>query len=726
MSKKSGLITVVVVLVFGSVGYGQPWAGSGDANDPYQIWDAADMNAVGADANYWDAHFELMADIDLGAYTGTSFNIIGYWIDSENNRAFTGIFDGNGHTISNFTYQCSDGRYIGMFGFVEGPNTIIKDLGLIIPHIDVGDGDRTGALVALVDGGTITNCYVQDGVVYGDNDIAGLVATAFNENISHCFVRGIVSGDYTVAGLVGYHSGTISNCFFEGGVVGLYWPIGGLVGQNVGTINYCYASGSVNGGNVGGLVGENEGTIFQSYSTSSVESRSRTGGLVGVNHSIIRNCYATGPVFGPSGSHTGGLVGMASGGDISYSYAAGPVSGSPYFGGFVGVDSYGSYTKCFWDSDVSPDVNGIGYGTTDPDVVGLPTVLMQTASTFTDAGWDFVGETANGSDNIWRLCNEGAEYPQSNWGFPLGDFICPDGVNLLDFAILGDAWLSDPNTANWDPACDISEPNDNVIDGLDLAVFVNNWLEGVLEDPNSMVWVYIEDLGVPGHEGFNGYMSKYETTNTQYCQYLNAALASGDITVGIDNIVYGASGSNSGVDFDGEVYYDCTGLGYTSCGATNGGAARINWTGSSFTVDSGFENYPITYVSWYGSTAFASYYSWRLPTEWEWQAVADYDGTFDYGCGLTIDTDIANYYFSTHPYGTTVVGTFGAYGYGMCDMAGNVWEWTSSCYYADCDPYSLVIRGGCWSYPVNYCTVSNRSRRDPDSTDYYIGFRVCR
>ena len=33
--------------------------------------------------------------------------------------------------------------------------------------------------------------------------------------------------------------------------------------------------------------------------------------------------------------------------------------------------------------------------------------------------------------------------------------------------------------ANWDVTCDISEPNDNVIDGLDLEVFVGNWLEGL-------------------------------------------------------------------------------------------------------------------------------------------------------------------------------------------------------------------------------------------------------
>jgi len=230
-----------------------------------------------------------------------------------------------------------------------------------------------------------------------------------------------------------------------------------------------------------------------------------------------------------------------------------------------------------------------------------------------------------------------------------------------------------------------------------------------------ITWVSIND------PGFNGEMSKYETTNDQYCQFLNAAFATGDITVGVDNYVYGANGSNSGEDFVGETYYDLAGLGLTFDGATNGGAARINWTGSSFTVDSGFEDHPVTHVSWYGSTAFANYYGWSLPTEWQWQAVADYNGTFSYGCGTTINNSMANYSGSTHPYGTTIIGAFGTYGYGMADMAGNVWEWTSSAF----ESYR-VLRGGSWYSYDYYCEVSFRTFGSPDNKSSHVGFRVCR
>lgn len=236
------------------------------------------------------------------------------------------------------------------------------------------------------------------------------------------------------------------------------------------------------------------------------------------------------------------------------------------------------------------------------------------------------------------------------------------------------------------------------------------------KSPDGMAWVHIND---PGVSGYDGYVSKYETTNAQYAQYLNAAKVSGDITV-YTNIVYATSDTNHALP-----YYNLAGAGSTRDGATNGGAARINWTGSLFTVDVGFENHPVTYVSKHGATAFADYYGWRLPTEWEWQAVADYDGTFIYGTGLTITNLIANYTGSAHPQGTTPVGAFGTYGYGLADMAGNVWEWTSSLWNPPGD--SCVIRGGSWYDTTGNCSVSDRNDFvSPNFMSYHCGFRVCR
>ncbi len=312
-------------------------------------------------------------------------------------------------------------------------------------------------------------------------------------------------------------------------------------------------------------------------------------------------------------------------------------------------------------------------------------------------------------------------------------------VDLADLALMAQSWLVDCDNTPDAPQC---IPLDIDGDGFDVLADCNDHdptiHPGAAEilgdgidqncdgsDAIDLVWVSINDPGVddtgdsvPDHEPFNGQMSKYETTNAQYCQYLNAAKASNDITVS-GNYVAGTSGP-----YSGENYYNLAGSGFTYNGATNGGAARINWTGSSFTVDSGFENHPVTYVSWYGSTAFASYYGWRLPTEWEWQAVADYNGSYTYGHGTgVINNSLANYYGSFHPYGTTAVGSYGTiHGYGMCDMAGNVWEWTSSIYSVS----YRVIRGGAWRYSDYYCTVSYWSNRNPYGTGSYLGFRVCR
>ena len=245
--------------------------------------------------------------------------------------------------------------------------------------------------------------------------------------------------------------------------------------------------------------------------------------------------------------------------------------------------------------------------------------------------------------------------------------------------------------------------------------------KGILE----IEWITIQDPGVSGHEGFSSQMSKYETTNAQYCRFLNSALASGDITIDGNGVV-GANGSNTGADFVGSFYYNLAGAGETYNGANNGGAARIHFSNGSFTVDSGFDNHPVTWVSWYGATAFCNYYGYQLPSEWEWQAVADFLGEFTYGCGTSITNSKANCYDSTHPNGTRTVGAFGIYGYGLCDMSGNVWEWTSSCYYSDCRENMRTIRGGSWYNLNTACSVSNRTGSWPYWFSHVIGFRVCR
>ena len=120
---------VVGLLVLVSSAQAKYSGGNGTAEDPYRISTPEDMNSIDNDPCDSDKYFLLTADIDLSAYTGEQFNTI---------YPFTGVFDGNGHTISNFTWSSTRNLgVVGLFAGLNDPNAVIKDLGLIDPNIDL-------------------------------------------------------------------------------------------------------------------------------------------------------------------------------------------------------------------------------------------------------------------------------------------------------------------------------------------------------------------------------------------------------------------------------------------------------------------------------------------------------------------------------------------------------------------------------------------------------------
>jgi hypothetical protein len=266
-----------------------------------------------------------MADINLAAVEDTGFNIVGY--GTLHRKAFTGVFDGNDHVISNLTHISNDRSYLGLFGLVDDPNAEIRDIALVDPNIQ-SNVAYVGGLVGLLKSGSVRNCVVESG---------------------------IISGDSYIGGLVGQSEGTILKCNASTDVYGEYYP-GGLVGYNSGTLSKSYATGSVMGDIIsGGLVGGNTGTILDCYARGSVSATGYTaGGLVGGNSGTIDNCYSTGVASGTS--TVGGLVGNHTGGTV---------------------------TDSFWD------VNSSGLETSAAGT-GKTTGEMQQENTFTDAGWDFV------------------------------------------------------------------------------------------------------------------------------------------------------------------------------------------------------------------------------------------------------------------------------------------------------------------------------------------------
>ena len=444
--------------------------GSGSGNDPYIIRSAEQLNKIGLFYCDWDKHFILANDVNMAAYDDDEYNNIG-----ADPFAFTGVFDGNGHSISNLSCD------YGMFEVVEGAEAEVRNLTLVNPDA------YCAPLVWKVHSGRIYNCAIEGGIVsaWGDDGIGGgLVAHNMYGTILGCYAVTDVEGAplFPLGGLVGINEyGTIAHCYSEGTVEGSD-EVGGLVGENRGTISNSWSQATVSGAfRVGGLAGTNSGSIIGCYTlgvpipppwTFPVTGDYSAGGLVGCNYSTgaISDCYSA--TFVSSGISGGGLLGYNSG-YVSNCYSASISWGG--ISGFAAEDDGGSYKDCFWNTDFEP--NGIG-SMTDPNVIGKSTEELQNRVTFTDRGWDFVGEAVNGPNDLWRMCVDDVDYPKLAWEFTSSDFVCPDGVNGLDFAYFASWWMEGDCDSKDDCGgadLDIS----GVVDRLDLKILCDWWLGGI-------------------------------------------------------------------------------------------------------------------------------------------------------------------------------------------------------------------------------------------------------
>ena len=240
--------------------------GEGTAESPYQISSTKeleyyrDLMNEGVD-EYRSAHYALTADIDLNP--GCTYNPeTNQWSGSPltwtpigtENAPFTGTFDGQGHSITGL-YIDSDSTYQGLFGYMSGTNSAVRNL--TVSGTIRGNGS-VGGVVGWNNGGTIENCH-NTVAVSGSGSAGGVVGVSRGGTVTNCYNTGEVSDGFSAGGVVGYINagGTVKNCYNTGAVNGSSY-VGGVVGYNGGTVtNCCYLTDTADEG-IGGSGNDGE------------------------------------------------------------------------------------------------------------------------------------------------------------------------------------------------------------------------------------------------------------------------------------------------------------------------------------------------------------------------------------------------------------------------------------------------------------------------------------
>lgn len=229
-------------------------------------------------------------------------------------------------------------------------------------------------------------------------------------------------------------------------------------------------------------------------------------------------------------------------------------------------------------------------------------------------------------------------------------------------------------------------------------------------------------------------------TVAQYVDFLNAALADGTIKESADRMV----GFYPGDEFQGVKHeIEIPAADYIFV-PLNDPASRFTFDGTKFTVKQGYENHPMTNVSWFGAWGYCGYNSNRLPTELEWEKAAR--GTSDsrpFPWGEEIARNNANFYSSRDPFEnmssfgsrTSPVGFYNgqvydgyqtldsASPYGLYDMAGNVWQWTGNVYEGQ---HYRYMRGGSKDTYDMDLRIWVRNNATPTYFSPGVGFRCAR
>ncbi|NQV34440.1 MAG: SUMF1/EgtB/PvdO family nonheme iron enzyme, partial [Phycisphaeraceae bacterium] len=422
---------------------------------------------------------------------------------------------------------------------------------------------------------------------------------------------------------------------------------------------------------------------------------------------------------------TGGLAGSGSaiqcsqsGPTITHCVIAGNATTSLTGGAVNTVQGAATFINCTIADNTSLDVEGAAVVCEDSNDVFINCILWSSHpdQIVVVSGNDPLIEYCNIQGRIWPGTGNTTADPCFALSGEYGDYHLQSAFGRYDPNEM------DPNVPVWvldqvtSPCIDMGDPG-SPFDSESIAngYRVNMGAYGDTKDASrSDVQVEVDFVSV-SEGGFSGEMSRHEITNGQYCEYLKAALAEGMITVHNDRVYAGSDTEYAAAYFDTFAQSEDSQIAYSS---------GTFWVRSRDGLS--MVNHPVVCVTWYGATAFAEYNGYRLPSQEEWQAVADYDGSYSFGSGISIDPSLVNYHqynplkLSAEPY-TSPVGYYGDFGYGLYEMSGNVSEWTASI-----SGSSRIAKGGSWASQFRDCTVKVAPEYSPDSANGSIGFRVCR
>lgn len=318
-------------------------------------------------------NYILKNDIDasglVNAAGNSTYNTIG-----GGNKAFTGTFDGDGHTIVGLQ---ANG---GLFGKL-GSGAVVKNIN-IASSVFTGkeNGASVGAVAAENNGGSISGISGYGNTIKGSGgSIGGLVGKNYGGISNSNDHSTVIAGEGTVAGGIAGVNGTNadkdkggtidnvqSNSAVTTGVLAkdqYASHLGGIVGKNEllldkYNINNVSAHG-VTGktGNTktsGGIVGTNEGRISNAYNESIIHGSENIGGVAGKNVTQAANsnmaklndvANAAEIIGDAGGNNVGGLVGMQERATTNQGRNTGAITGCTYVGGMVGYNKADSYFK---------------------------------------------------------------------------------------------------------------------------------------------------------------------------------------------------------------------------------------------------------------------------------------------------------------------------------------------------------------------------------------------